>query len=291
MNFKKIFNFFLMTLMLVNTLAESDMDALGNDFKLDPGAQKAYQAMHPQKVTERGLFMDLRLIESEKAKILLSLGAVGLLIAFDQQIMDGIQDNRNDLSTHLADLGDFVGSRRFIPGLIVGTLGVGLVFKDDKLKRTAYRTLKAAVISGLVTETLKALTHRKRPNKGEGPYVFEGAGWSSDNTSFPSGHSTGAWAVATVFATEYKDTKWVPWVAYSLATITSWSRVYDEKHWGSDVVLGALIGYVTGKLFTNSLFQKKGIVIIPEVGERIGVSVHMPIGKKPTPKKPELLFD
>ncbi len=273
------------------SIQANDIDNLKGDFNLDKTAQAAFQEMHPQKVTERGLFMDLKLVESEKAKILLSLGAVGLLIAFDQQVMDAVQDHRSDTASRIADLGDFVGSKRFLPGVIAGTLGVGLVFKDDKLKKAAYRSLKAAVISGLVTETLKTLTHRQRPNKGEGPYAFEGAGWSSDNTSFPSGHSTGAWAVATVFATEYKETKWVPWVAYSLAAITSWSRVYDEKHWGSDVVLGALIGYVSGKLFTNTLFQKKGIVIVPQLGERIGVSVHMPVGKKAPKKEPELLFN
>ena len=147
------------------------------------------------------------------------------------------------------------------------------------------------VVSGLVTEMLKLLTHRSRPNKGEGPYKFDGPHWTSGNNSFPSGHSTGAWAVATVFATEFKDHKYVPWIAYSLAAVTSWSRVYDEKHWGSDVVLGALIGYVTGKLFTKTLFKEnERVTILPHIGDGVGVSAFVRLGKKPK-KEDDLLFE
>jgi hypothetical protein len=83
----------------------------------------------------------------------------------------------------------------------------------------------------------------------------------------------------------------VPWIAYSFAAITSWSRVYDEKHWTSDVVLGALIGYVTGKLFTNSLFEEKGILVTPKIGSTMGVNIFVPIGSTKKKKKgPNYLF-
>ena len=240
---------------------------------------------------DQGLFVSVEVLEKEKAKILTAMGVIGILIGFDQTIMDVVQENRSEILTTLADIGDFTGSKHFLPQFLLGTMGVGLVFKNEKLKRASWRAIKTAVVSGLVTEMLKSFTHRKRPNKGEGPYVFEGPHWTSGNTSFPSGHSTAAWAVATVFATEFSEHKYVPWIAYSLAAVTSWSRVYDEKHWASDVVLGALIGYVTGKLFTKTLFKKDSrVTLLPTLGKSVGVMAFVKLGKKPT-KKDDYLFE
>jgi hypothetical protein len=172
----KVLFFMLLFSFNGNSWAENtDLDLLKSDFELPPVAKEAHQSLHPNKVQDRGLFLSLKLIKSEKAKILIGLGAVGIFLAFDQQVMDLVQDSKAEDSTYLANFGDHIGSSDFLPGFLFGTLGVGLVFKNDKLKTAAYRSIKAAAISGLVTETIKALTHRKRPNTGEGPYVFEGA--------------------------------------------------------------------------------------------------------------------
>jgi membrane-associated phospholipid phosphatase len=65
----------------------------------------------------------------------------------------------------------------------------------------------------------------------------------------------------------YKNKKWVPPVAYSLATLVGLSRIYDNAHWGSDVLAGAAIGFLSAKAM-NSLYKlaSKKILFLPRVG-------------------------
>ena len=226
---------------------------------------------------DRGIFIPLFALPKDKQVFLKSMGVVGMLMAFDQPIMDFVQDNKNEISEKVADLGDLMGTKEFLFPIATGSLAIGYVFKNKDLKEAGLKAVGSAITGQIIVETLKSLTHRKRPNKGEGPYVFEGASFGSDNTSFPSGHAAGAWSVATVFAEKFKDTKIIPIVAYSLATITSLSRIHDEKHWASDAVLGSVVGYLTGKIITN--FGKKmdqkygGLQITPNIGETLGITI------------------
>ncbi len=89
---------------------------------------------------------------------------------------------------------------------------------------------------------------------GLGPDVFRGPyfDWTGDYDSWPSGHTTVAFAVATAFHLEYRN-KWVSILAYTLAAVGGWSRMHDDKHWASDVLAGATIGIVT----TNAIFRAR----------------------------------
>jgi membrane-associated phospholipid phosphatase len=70
----------------------------------------------------------------------------------------------------------------------------------------------------------------------------------------------------------YKDKKWAPPLAYSLATIVGLSRIYNNAHWASDVLAGAAIGFITAKAMTSlyTLANKKSIAFIPQVGNKSG---------------------
>jgi len=67
------------------------------------------------------------------------------------------------------------------------------------------------------------------------------------NTSFPSGHAAAAFSVAAVFAHRYRQHRWVPWVAYGMASAIGFSRVTTQAHFPSDVFLGAALGYAITK--------------------------------------------
>ncbi|HOH46365.1 MAG TPA: phosphatase PAP2 family protein, partial [Candidatus Cloacimonadota bacterium] len=84
--------------------------------------------------------------------------------------------------------------------------------------------------------------------ENRGNSFWNGSGITRKRDSFPSGHSMLVWSIAPIVADQYRETRWVPVLAYSLASLTSLSRVYDDKHWSSDVFAGALIGYLAGKL-------------------------------------------
>lgn len=164
-------------------------------------------------------------------KTLAGLGAVGILLAFDQPIMDAVQGTESQLLEAISEYGNNFGEVTGLGPLILGSMGIGLVFDNDKFKNAAVASIGSLALGQLIVEVLKSATHRQRPNKDVGPYVFDGFDWTSDNTSFPSGHSAAAWSVATIFAEEFKDEYlWSPYVAYGLAAMTSYARVHQKKH-------------------------------------------------------------
>lgn len=101
---------------------------------------------------------------------------------------------------------------------------------------------------------IKTLLGRARPRKDpEHPYDFKlGRGWLNDEySSLPSGHATAAFATAAALSTElariYPHESWIvrP-LLYGGAGLVGLSRLYNNDHWASDVVLGAAIGSFAG---------------------------------------------
>ena len=72
--------------------------------------------------------------------------------------------------------------------------------------------------------------------------------------------------IAEIYGDEYP---WVPWVSYTAAAGTGLSRINDEKHWASDVFLGAALGTAIGKLVVrNSPFlARHGLSLRPFHGD------------------------
>jgi membrane-associated phospholipid phosphatase len=145
----------------------------------------------------------------------------------------------------------------------------GYIFKKEKTKTTTFLATQAYITAGAIETALKYLTGRQRPlyydpvtgtnsPSFHGPlYQFtknkNGFKPNSDSyTSFPSGHTTVAFAAATVFAMEYKDSKFAPIVAYSAASLIGLSRIMQNAHWASDVIVGAVLGYLCGRQVVNN---------------------------------------
>jgi membrane-associated phospholipid phosphatase len=149
--------------------------------------------------------------------------------------------------------------------ILAGLGTYGFVFKVDKVKTTTLLATQAYITGGAVESVLKFLTGRQRPyftdsTKIQAEPTFHGplyktpkdANGKATNSSFPSGHTTVAFAAATVFAMEYKNRPLIPILAYSAATLIGISRITENKHWATDVLTGAAIGYLTGRLVVNN---------------------------------------
>ena len=137
----------------------------------------------------------------------------------------------------------------------------GVIWKNQKSKKVAMEATKSFLIANSFTQIAKYTATRQRP------YILPSDahqwGMGNGNVSFFSGHTTTAFSIATVFAEEYKETVWVPIVAYTLATGTGLSRIYDNKHWARDVLTGALCGYLIGKLVVKQ--NNWGIKVVPRI--------------------------
>ena len=134
----------------------------------------------------------------------------------------------------------------------------GWVFKNTKVKTTALLATQAYLVGAAMESTLKLISGRQRPyvldpNTNEPRPAFHGPSYSvHNNSSFPSGHTTVAFAAATVFALEYRDRPLFAIIAYSAASLIGLSRITENKHWVSDVFAGAALGYVTGRQVVNN---------------------------------------
>ena len=114
---------------------------------------------------------------------------------------------------------------------------------------------EAVLVGSGVTGLLKGLLGRSRPfvSADTNPHDFKlGKGFSSsDRQSFPSGHTTTAFAAASAVTSEVqrmwpKYTWYVAPIMYGGASLVGLSRMYHNKHWASDVVLGAAVGTFSG---------------------------------------------
>jgi hypothetical protein len=130
-------------------------------------------------------------------------------------------------------------------GLEIGSAalayGIGCGKHHSYLRDTGFKALAAMGTAGAADLVLKLAFDRQFPNTPNSTGKFWGGG-----RSFPSGHSATSFAFAAVVAHRYPKNKWVKWSAYALATGVSLSRYAAKKHYPSDILIGATLGYVTG---------------------------------------------
>ena len=111
-------------------------------------------------------------------------------------------------------------------------MAVGQLSEDRKFRRFTYDLAQAASLTGLITSGLKVAVGRTRPS-------------SESQVSFPSGHTSSAFTIATVAAEHYGLPAAIG--GYLGATLVAVSRLDAGKHYLSDVVAGATLGYIVGR--------------------------------------------
>lgn len=168
--------------------------------------------------------------------------AVGGVMLLDGSVRDKVAQNSNGTTRSLADAVQPFGAE-YSWGVLGGFYLAGKYFHNDKSRAVAQDGLASSLIAaGAITPFLKRVTERSRPSQTTETIVLDEGG-----ASFPSGHTTQAFAVASVIASHY-ESRWVKTAAYGLAGLVGWARVENNAHFASDVVAGALIGTLVGKM-------------------------------------------
>jgi membrane-associated phospholipid phosphatase len=169
------------------------------------------------------------------AQALAGAALVGAAALLDRPADHYAADHMHD-TTSLA-LRPLGSAAPFVELGIAGT--AWLASRDPRAAATGRTATESGVAAAALAEAIKLVVRRERPDRGRGPFSFgEAAGSSS---SFPSAHTTLAWALLTPAAEEYD----APWL-YGVAALTNAGRVLGREHWLSDTVAGAALGWAVG---------------------------------------------
>ena len=184
-------------------------------------------------------------------------GATGIImLTLDKPAQKMMLRNQNGMFKAASEVLYPLGNR-FPPFMLAGLYATSIITHNRRLEHATLSVAKSLALATVFYTSSKAVIRRQRPTRTDDPYFFVSPFSKKGYTSFPSGHTNTAFAVATAFALEYKDKKWVPWVSYTLATLTSISRMYDNRHWFSDVVIGASIGHFVTKMVYKQEYKRR----------------------------------
>ena len=176
---------------------------------------------------------------------------------FDDHYAGRLQDSSTQANRKLQGLATFVrtvatpGSYYIGGGMYVA----GRLSKNEKLADLGWHGTEALIVGELTAVALKGIVGRQRPYvrpRDSNSYkLFRGFGREDRYRSFPSGHATSAFAAAAAVSSEtsrwWPETRWIigP-ILYGGAALTGVSRMYNNRHWASDVLVGAGVGTFAG---------------------------------------------
>jgi hypothetical protein len=202
--------------------------------------------------------------------VLIGYGIIGLesdqLLSFNSQIKKEVTEDIDEKIT----IDDF---SQYAPAASVYALNAFGVKGKNNFRDRSVIFVTSYVIMASTVLSLKSMVHEERPD-------------GSSNNSFPSGHTATAFAGAEFLWQEYKDKSiWYGIAGYAVATGTGLFRIYNNRHWLTDVAAGAGIGimstkiaywmqpYITQKLFKSSSENKSTSMIAPFYnGQQYGFS-------------------
>ena len=180
-----------------------------------------------------------------RTPLLVAIGTVLLLalttLVVDANVARWVEQSQSPIADMVVGVLNPLGSG-FVPLAACTTVALLSYLRGwSRLRATGTLAAVAFVVAGLVEFSLKRLVGRYRPDAGMSVLALLGPSFAPDADSFPSGHATSMFTVATVFATAYPR---VGWLFYTMATTVAAGRVYLARHYVSDVLAGALIGIV-----------------------------------------------
>ena len=180
----------------------------------------------------------------------------GFTYLFDNPTSEYFIEIKDDVPEVVRDYGFEYGSPTNNYYITGGVYMAGLITKNEKLRRTGVLLISSASSAGLLQQILKSAVGRARPLSGKSKDTFRPF-WSGDRDyhSFPSGHAILAMTNAHAIAKQFKS-PWVKTGIYTLGSVPAISRLWEGKHWLSDVVLGVAISIFTVESIDRYLDKK-----------------------------------
>jgi membrane-associated phospholipid phosphatase len=207
-------------------------------------------------------------------------GTAAVMIATDKWSSRQLPNTQDQIAVSLGT--SRIGSAGSLLGISGTFYFIGLGAGNQRFRETGILGFEALANSEIMATVMKFATRRERPLEGNGDGSFFSGKSSVSSASFPSGHAMNSWALASVVAHEYPRPLIVPITAYALATTVCASRFAVRRHFASDIIIGAGMGWFIGDYVFARRHNRE--LDNPSALDRIRAHVH--IGG---PERPALL--
>jgi len=186
----------------------------------------------------------------------------------DEPINDYFKRNKTGFQDGIAGFGDAMGQPEYQGPLLIALWGIGVSVNNKWMRTTGTMLAASMAASGLLQTFSKDAVGRARPSKGDGNTSFKPFGGKNYH-SFPSGHTMLSISSSWILA---RQVKYLPLkiTFYTIPAIVGWSRLYDNAHWFSDILLGSALGIASAEAviqYYSSIKRKNkdqaGLTILP----------------------------
>ena len=209
----------------------------------------------------------LRFDQDDWINVAIVVGTTGALLLADEVLADFWQDDiRNSVTDDAASGFEEIGEFEHLAYAALGSYAISELLGAKREKAAALMAFESLVLTGLLTNGLKWAGGRERPANTDNRFEWEGPSGDGFSASFPSGHASQAFSVASVIAEVYDDEyPWVPFVIYPAAAGVGLARVNDDRHWFSDIFVGGALGYFIGRMVVeyNPFLRDNNLMILP----------------------------
>jgi membrane-associated phospholipid phosphatase len=188
----------------------------------------------------------------------------------DRAIADRLLDSTVQENRFLGRVATVVRTVADPGSVIIGVslYAYGRLAKDERAADLGLHGTEALVIGSLTGTLLKGVFGRERPYVKRDPHSYKfGRGFGTERyRSFPSGHTIAAFAAASAVTSEtrgwWNGSEWyIGPLMYGGAALVGASRIYNNRHWASDVMMGAMIGTMAGiKVVRYSHAHPKNVI-------------------------------
>lgn len=219
------------------------------------------QTAPPQPAVDRNFLETLKddvksVVSKESVSVLSTAAALALLAQPFDETLTYSASCSTFLKTTFEGWARVVGQEWMLGGGALATYAIGRVSGHQKLAAVGGDLVEAQLLAGATVFTLKHAIRRPRPD--------------GEARSFPSGHSAGGFAAATVIQRHYGIKAAVP--AFTAAVLISGARMQANSHYATDIIVGAALGVIAGRAATFDLGGRR-VLLAPAVTEGGGVLV------------------
>jgi membrane-associated phospholipid phosphatase len=184
--------------------------------------------------------------------------ATAALAPVDVAIANRLRDSTVQENRVIATLAGVVRDVATPYSVVIGVsmYAFGRLAREKRAAELGLHGTEALLIGQVAGVTFKGLFGRERPYVKRDPYNYKfGRGFlghgKEQYRSFPSGHTISAFAAAAAVTSEtrrwWRGSEWYIGPAmYGGAALAGISRIYHNRHWASDIMMGAAIGTVVG---------------------------------------------